>query len=102
MGSFFSYYHNYNNEGLGFFFLVAINIVGGGISLRFLSWCNDEKEQHVFDKDEISTFLSLLALQIACPKAYKSTTTNCYQSFNVKGNFLIFFSKVNGTWAIRV
>jgi hypothetical protein len=29
-------------------------------------------------KDEISTFLSLLALQAACPKAYKSTPKNNY------------------------
>jgi len=27
VGSFFSCYHNYNKEGLGFFFLAAINIV---------------------------------------------------------------------------
>ncbi len=51
MGSFFSYYHNHNNGRFRFvFFLVAINTVGGGIYLRFLSWCNDEEEQQVFDK----------------------------------------------------
>ncbi len=27
-------------------------------------------------KDEISTLLGLLALQAACPKAYKNTVTN--------------------------
>ncbi len=40
-------------EGFGFFFFsffVAISIVGGEIYLRFLSWCDDEKEQHVFEK----------------------------------------------------
>jgi hypothetical protein len=37
--------------GVGSFFLVAIStIVGGGIYLRFFSWCNDEKEQQFFDK----------------------------------------------------
>jgi hypothetical protein len=50
MGSFFSCYHNYNNGKFGFFFFAAISIVGGGIYLCFLSWCRDEKEQHVFDK----------------------------------------------------
>ncbi len=30
-------------------------------------------------KDEISVFLNLLALQAACPKAYKSTTTNSFE-----------------------
>jgi hypothetical protein len=30
-------------------------------------------------KDEISTFLSLLALQTTCPKAYKSTATNSFE-----------------------
>jgi hypothetical protein len=40
-------------EGLGLFFsffFVAISIVGGEIYLRFLSRCDDEKEQHVFEK----------------------------------------------------
>jgi hypothetical protein len=30
-------------------------------------------------KDEILTFLNLLALQAACPKAYKSTVTNSFE-----------------------
>jgi hypothetical protein len=30
-------------------------------------------------KDEISVFLGLLALQAACPKVYKSTTTNSFE-----------------------
>jgi len=30
---------------LGLFYLVAINTVGGGIYLCFLSWCSDEEEQ---------------------------------------------------------
>ncbi len=30
-------------------------------------------------KDEISTFLSLLVLQVAYLKAYKSTTTNSFE-----------------------
>ncbi len=50
MGSFFSYYHNYNNGRFGFFFLVTISTLGGGIYLCFLSWCSDEEEQKVFDK----------------------------------------------------
>ncbi len=37
-------------EGLGSFFLATISIVGDGIYLRFLSWCNDEEEQQFFDK----------------------------------------------------
>ncbi len=36
-------------EGLGSFFLVAINTVGDEIYLHFLSWCNEE-EQQFFDK----------------------------------------------------
>jgi hypothetical protein len=39
-------------EGLGFFFLATISIL---------------------------TFLSLLAIQAHCPKAYKSTTTNSFE-----------------------
>ncbi len=65
-GFFFSCYHKYNRwsrwvhyflaaiitirEGLGFSFLVTISTIGGGIYLRFLSRCNDEKEQQFFDK----------------------------------------------------
>jgi hypothetical protein len=30
-------------------------------------------------KDKISAFLSLLALQTACPKAYKSIATNSFE-----------------------
>ncbi len=30
-------------------------------------------------KDEISAFLGLLALQVPCPKAYRSTTTNSFE-----------------------
>jgi hypothetical protein len=30
-------------------------------------------------KDEISVFLGLLALQVACPKAYKNTITNSFE-----------------------
>ncbi len=30
-------------------------------------------------KDEISAFLGLLALQAACPKAYKSIATNSFE-----------------------
>ncbi len=30
-------------------------------------------------KDEISVFLGLLALQVACPKAYKSIVTNSFE-----------------------
>jgi hypothetical protein len=30
-------------------------------------------------KDEILVFLSLLALQATCPKAYKSTATNSFE-----------------------
>jgi hypothetical protein len=30
-------------------------------------------------KDEILTFLNLLALQATCPKAYKSTATNSFK-----------------------
>jgi hypothetical protein len=30
-------------------------------------------------KDEILTFLGLLALQAACPKAYKSIVTNSFE-----------------------
>jgi hypothetical protein len=30
-------------------------------------------------KDKISTFLSLLALQVTCPKAYKNTATNSFE-----------------------
>jgi hypothetical protein len=37
-------------------------------------------------KDEISTFLSLLDLQAACTKAYKSTPTN---SFEIVVNFSV-------------
>jgi hypothetical protein len=29
-------------------------------------------------KDEISTFLSLLVVQVACPKTYKSIATNSF------------------------
>jgi hypothetical protein len=48
--------------------------------LCFFSWCSDEKEQQVFDtKDEISAFLSLLALQATSPKAYKSITINSFE-----------------------
>jgi hypothetical protein len=50
VGSFFSYCHNYNNGRFGFFFPTAISIVSGGIYLHFLSQCNDEEEQKVFDK----------------------------------------------------
>jgi hypothetical protein len=35
---------------VGFFFLVAINIVGGGIYLHFFSRYSDEEEQQFFDK----------------------------------------------------
>jgi hypothetical protein len=37
-------------EGLGFSYLVTKSTVGGGIYLCFLSQCNDEKEQQVFEK----------------------------------------------------
>jgi hypothetical protein len=30
-------------------------------------------------KDEISAFLDLFALQVACPKAYKNTTKNSFE-----------------------
>jgi hypothetical protein len=51
VGSFFSCYHNYNKGRFGFFFfLVAINTLGGGIYLHFLSHCSDEEEQQFFDK----------------------------------------------------
>jgi hypothetical protein len=44
VGSFFSCCHNYNKGRFGFFFLVAISTVGGGIYLCFLLHCNDEEE----------------------------------------------------------
>ncbi len=75
----FSCCHNYNNVRFGFFFLAIISTVGGEINLCFLSRCNDEKEQQVLTKDEILVFLGLLALQAACPKAYKSITTNSFE-----------------------
>jgi hypothetical protein len=37
-------------KNLSFFFLFALSTVGGGIYLHFLSQCNDEEEQQVFDK----------------------------------------------------
>ncbi len=37
-------------EGLGSIFLATINTIGGGIYLRFLSWCSDEEEPQFFDK----------------------------------------------------
>jgi hypothetical protein len=37
-------------EGLGLFFLVAINIVGGLIYLRFFSLCNDKENRQLFEK----------------------------------------------------
>jgi hypothetical protein len=51
-------------------------------------------------KDEISALLGLLALPVACPKDYNSTTTNSFEIvvnlFNVKGNFFFLNSEVNG------
>ncbi len=44
-GFVFSCCHNYNKGKFGFVFFIAISIVGGGIYLHFLSWCNDEEEQ---------------------------------------------------------
>jgi hypothetical protein len=38
-------------------------------------------------KDEISMFLNLLALQAACPKAYKSTATNLFYKSTPKNNY---------------
>jgi hypothetical protein len=81
MGSFFSCYHNYNNGRFGFVFvLAAISTVGGGIYLCFLSrGAVMKRSNKSLTKDEISTFLSLLSLQAACPKAYKSTATNSFE-----------------------
>ncbi len=96
VGSFFSCYHNYNNGRFGFvFFLVTISTLGGGIYLCFLSWCNDEKEQQVFDKGwnfgvlELACFISSLSkgLQEHCNKSI----WNCCQSFNAKGKFFKWF-----------
>jgi hypothetical protein len=32
-------------ESLGSFFFIAITLIGGGIYLCYLSWCDDEEEQ---------------------------------------------------------
>jgi len=47
-GFIFSCYHNHNNGRFGFFFFVAIGIIGGGIYLYFFSRCNDEVSQPHF------------------------------------------------------
>jgi len=38
-----------------------------------------KKSNKSLTKDEISMFLSLLALQATCSKVYKSTTTNSFE-----------------------
>jgi hypothetical protein len=38
-----------------------------------------KKSTRSLTKDEILAFLNLLALQVAHPKAYKSTTTNSFE-----------------------
>jgi len=38
-----------------------------------------ERSNRFLTKDEISTFLSLLALQAARPKAFKSTVINSFE-----------------------
>jgi hypothetical protein len=57
VGSFLSCCHNYNNERFGFFFLVAINTIGGGIYLCFLLLCNDEEDNSSLTKGEILDFI---------------------------------------------
>jgi hypothetical protein len=45
VGLFFSYCIITIMEDLFVFFLTTISIINGGIYLRSLSWCSDEKEQ---------------------------------------------------------
>jgi hypothetical protein len=58
----FSCCHNYNKGRFGFVFFCSINTIGGGIYLRFLSWCNDEEEQHFFGKGCDFNVLELASL----------------------------------------
>jgi hypothetical protein len=67
-------------KGLGFFFLVVISIVGVvGFICIFSQGAMMKRSNMSLTKDEISTFLSLLALQLTYPKAYKSTATNSFE-----------------------
>jgi len=59
-------------EGLGLFFLVAINIVGGLIYLRFSSLCNDKEKRQLFEKGCNFDILELT-------KAYKSIATYSFE-----------------------
>ncbi len=66
-------------EGLGLvFFFVALSIVGDGIYLCFVHGALMKRNKFLI-KDEILTFLNLLALQVAHPKAYKSFVTNSFE-----------------------
>jgi len=38
-----------------------------------------KRNNNYLTKDEILAFLSLLAIQAACPKIYKSTATNSFE-----------------------
>jgi hypothetical protein len=59
-------------------FIATISIVGGGIYLRFVHGALMKRNKFLI-KDEILTFLSLFALQVAHPKADKSFVTNSFE-----------------------
>ncbi len=54
-------------------------------------------------KDEISAFLDLFALQVACPKAYKNTTKNSFEIVVNLSMWRVIFKKFfRMEWAINV